>query len=97
MLDKNEILDILKELKKELKDEYKVKNIGLFGSYSKKNYSAESDIDILVEFYQGADLFDYIGLNLFLEEKFQHKVDLVSKSAVREELKEEIMSSVIYA
>lgn len=97
MLDKNEILDILKELKEELKNEYKVKNIGLFGSYSKKNYSAESDIDILVEFYQGADLFDFIGLNLFLEEKFRHKVDLVSKSAVREELKEEIMGSVIYA
>lgn len=97
MLDKNEILDILKELKEELKKEYNVKKIGLFGSYSRKNYSAESDIDILVEFYQGADLFDFVGLNLFLEDKLGHEVDLVSKTAVRKELKEEIMGSVIYA
>lgn len=96
MLDKNEILAILKNLKEELEKQYKVKKIGLFGSYSKEPSSEKSDIDILVEFHPGADLFDFIGLNLFLEEKFNNNVELISKPALRDELKEDITKSVIY-
>lgn len=50
----------------------------------------------MVEFHPGADLFDFIGLNLFLEEKFNNNVDLISKPASRDELKEDITKSVIY-
>jgi len=96
MLTKEKLLDELKRLKPELEKKYKVKSIGLFGSYLKDNISEKNDIDILVEFYKGADLFDYIGLNLFLKEIFHKNVDLVSKTALRDKLRKYILKDVVY-
>lgn len=94
---KEEILAILKKLKNELKSNYKIKNIGLFGSYVNNKQKEASDIDILVEFEENADLFHYIGLSLFLEEYFNKNVDVISKFALKEELREHILQEAIYA
>ena len=45
---KNEILEKLKELKPFLANEFSVKEIGLFGSFSNNEQNEESDIDIAV-------------------------------------------------
>ena len=97
MLSKKEILKILANLKSELKNRYKVKQLGLFGSYASEENKEISDIDILVDFEEGADLFNFTGLALFLEEKLNSKVDVVPKNALREELKDKILKSVIYS
>ncbi len=97
MLSKKEILKTLTNLKKILKDKYKVKELGLFGSYASETHKDISDIDLLVEFGEDADLFDFIGLSLFLEEKFRCKVDVVPINALREELKDSILKTVIYS
>ena len=97
IFNKEEILSILKNLKSEIKTKYRVKNLGLFGSYVKKELQEASDIDILVDFEEDADLFHLIGLSLFLEENFNVKVDVVSKSALKEELRDNILQEVIYA
>ena len=97
MLSKKEILKILANLKSELKNRYKVKQLGLFGSYASEENKEISDIDILVDFEEGADLFNFTGLALFLEEKLNCKVDVVPKNALREELKDGILKSVIYS
>jgi len=97
MLSKKEILTTLTNLKIELKKRFKVKKLGLFGSYVSDDYNEISDIDILVDFDDGADLFDFTGLALFLEEKLKCKVDIVPINALREELKDSILKSVIYS
>ena len=97
MLSKKEILTILTNLKIELKKRFKVKRLGLFGSYLSDEYNEISDIDILVDFDDGADLFNFVGLSLFLEDIFKCKVDVVSKNALKEELKDEILKTVIYS
>ena len=97
MLNKEEILKRLTNLKKDLQNEYKVKELGLFGSYANGEPQEFSDIDILADFEEGADLFDFIGLSLFLEEEFECKVDVVSKNALREELKDNILKTVIFS
>ena len=71
--------------------------MGLFGSYASEKQTDISDIDILVDFEDGASLFDFIGVSLFLEEEFKCKVDLVPKNAVREEIKDNIFRTVIYS
>ena len=96
MLTKEKILKILNELKREIIDKYKVKEVGLFGSYLENEQKETSDIDILVEFEENADLFDLIELSFFLEKKFKKKVDVVSKNALRNEIKESILARVIY-
>ena len=67
----------------------------MFGSFVRSEQAVNSDIDLLVEFEEGADLFDLIGLSLYLEEELQRKVDVVPKRALREELRESVLREVV--
>jgi len=93
---KEEILGTLKNLKNKLKIDYRVKTIGLFGSYISNKQTTTSDIDFLVEFESDADLFHLTGLSRYLEELFNTKVDVISKPSLKEDLKKNILESVIY-
>ena len=84
------ILKTLEDTKEIIYKKYKVKKLGVFGSYIKGKQQNLSDIDILVDFSEGADLIDFIGLALFLEDKLGCKVDLVPERALRDELKDSI-------
>jgi len=90
-----EILQKLQELKPELMTRYRVKELGLFGSWVREEQQAGSDIDLLVEFDSQADLFDLIGLNLYLEEVFGCSVDVVPRKALREELRDTVLRQVV--
>jgi predicted nucleotidyltransferase len=89
------ILKTIKNLQEEIKKEYRAKIIGLFGSYVRGEQRESSDVDIIVRFFEGATLFDFVGLAEFLEEKLNVKVDVVSERALRPELKEQILKEVI--
>jgi len=94
MAQREQILETLEELKEEIGNRYKVRDIGLFGSFVRSQESEESDVDILVEFEQGADLLDLVGLGDFLEEKLGRKVDLVTKRALRPEIRDRVIREV---
>jgi hypothetical protein len=49
-----------------------------------------------VEFDEGANLIDFVGLSLFLEEKLKLRVDVVPESSIRQEIKEEILREAAY-
>jgi len=93
---KEKILSTLKNLKDELITNYKVKKIGLFGSYVKNSQTETSDIDLLVEFDEDADLFHLISLSRYLEEIFDTKVDVISKPSLKEDLRKRILEEVVY-
>jgi predicted nucleotidyltransferase len=94
-MDGEDLLTKLKELKPKLAALYKAREIGLFGSFVRGEQSADSDIDLLVEFDEEADLFDLVGLALFLEEELQRKVDVVPKSALRAEIRDSVLREVV--
>ncbi len=85
----------LRELKPIIAARYKVREIGLFGSFVRGEQTASSDVDVLAEFEDEADLFDLIGLTLYLEETLQRKVDVVPKRALRLELQESVLREVV--
>lgn len=85
----------LKELEPLLKERFKVKRIGIFGSYLRREEKRGSDVDILVDFEEGANLFDLVGLALYLEKKLGQKVDVVPRRALRKEIKTSILKEVI--
>ena len=95
-LTKEKILNTLKRLKEDLNTNFRVKTIGLFGSYVKNEQKNTSDIDFLVEFEEDADLVHLVGLSRYLEEVFKSKVDVISKPTIKEELKQRILEEVIY-
>ena len=94
-MDTKDILAKLKELKPFIATRYKARELGLFGSFARGEQNANSDIDVLVEFEDGADLFDLVGLADYLEEALQQKVDVVPKRALREELRETVLREVV--
>ncbi|MEX0844110.1 MAG: nucleotidyltransferase family protein [Balneolaceae bacterium] len=95
MITKNEILATLKEILPELQNEFSVKEIGLFGSFSKKSSGPDSDIDILVELEKPIG-WKFFSLEIYLEKKFGRKIDLVTKNALKEQLKDQILKEVQY-
>lgn len=94
-MDSESVLAKLRVLKARAAVRYKVKELGMFGSFVRGEQSDQSDIDVLVEFEEGADLFDLMGLTLYLEEELQRKVDVVSKRALREELRGSVLREVV--
>ena len=93
MTTQSDILNKLKELKPILKKEYGVKELGIFGSFSDNTFSEESDIDILVELEKPIG-WKFFSLELFLENIFGRKIDLVTKNAIKEQIKENILKQV---
>ncbi|MEW6675832.1 MAG: nucleotidyltransferase family protein [Nitrospirota bacterium] len=92
-----EINVILKDHKEELKKRYKIKEIGVFGSYIRGEQKKRgSDIDILVEFEELPDIFMLIDLEDHLKKLLGKKVDVVRKEAIRPELKESILKETVY-
>ena len=91
----DDLLARLRELKPQLMARFGTREIGLFGSFARGGQSVGSDVDLLVEFEEGADLFDLMGLALYLEEELQRKVDVVPKRALREELRKSVLQEVV--
>lgn len=90
------IKNILAEHQEELKEKYKVKEIGIFGSFVKGKQRKRSDIDILVEFEEPIGLFDFMDLEDYLGKLLEAKVDLVSKRALKPRIGENILKEVVY-
>lgn len=75
--------DIFKILQKnhDLLTKYRVRKIGLFGSYVRNESSKKSDIDLLVDFEEKT--FDnFIELAFELEKIFNKKVDLLTEEGI---------------
>ena len=91
-----EIEEILKSFKNDIKRNYKAEVVGIFGSFARGEQKSDSDVDILVEFYKDATLFDYMRLSMFLQEKLGIDVDIVPQDTIREELRERIVKEAIF-
>ena len=92
--------DILKIMKKELpylKEKFKVRSIGIFGSYARGEQTKTSDIDMLIEFDAPVGFFKFIELEDYLSEMLGVKVDLVTPDALKPLIKPHIIKEAVYA
>jgi predicted nucleotidyltransferase len=90
-----EIRKVLASHRQELKDKYKVKNIGIFGSYVRGEHKAKSDLDVLVEYDNPVSLLQIVALENHLTALLGVKVDLVPRRNIRKELKESILKEMV--
>jgi len=95
MMDLGEVKKALSSQKQVLAEKFKVKEIGVFGSYVRGEQEELSDIDILVEFSEPVG-WEFIDLLEFLEDFLGLKVDLVTPDALRPQFKERILKEVAY-
>ena len=79
-----------------------VRELALFGSVLREDFSAQSDVDVLVDLDPAGEhtLFDLVDMQDELSAIFQRKVDVVTKAGVsRSRIAREILSTcrVVYA
>jgi predicted nucleotidyltransferase len=95
MVDKRNISDILIANKSQLISKYHLKSIAFFGSFTREDFTEDSDIDILIDYEEPLGI-EFIDLAEELEKILNHKVDLVSKNGVKPKYLKEIQKDLIY-
>ena len=73
------------EMQDVIRQKYKAEIKGIFGSHIRSDFHADSDLDLLVDFDDSADLMDHVNLQRFLEDRLACKVDVISQRSHREE------------
>ena len=91
----DEILKLLADEKPNLAREFKVRALGLFGSYARGDQHPESDIDILVDVDPSIGL-EFVTLADRLEDLLGTRVELVSKRAIKPRFLKHIEKDLLY-
>ena len=97
LIDRKQILTIIRNEKPYLQKHFGLLSIGLFGSFARDQQQPESDIDLLVELSEAS--FDALaGLQIYLEERLGHPVDLIRKrKGMRERFLKRIEKDIQHA
>lgn len=90
-----EIKQTLTQLKPELSRRFHVQSLGLFGSVVRDDFSPVSDVDIIVDFDRSVGI-EFIDLALYIEQRLQKKVDLVSRKGIKEKYFKAIEQEIVY-
>jgi uncharacterized protein len=86
---------VLKNHMPELAKCYKIKSLGIFGSYVRGEAESTSDVDLLVEFSEIPDIFKFMDLEEDLAMLLGVNVDLVTRPALRGNRKDRILHEVV--
>ncbi|RYY07332.1 MAG: nucleotidyltransferase [Sphingobacteriaceae bacterium] len=95
MVSQAEIEQKLKAIKPILSEQFYVSEIGYFGSYATKQQNDQSDLDLLVTFSKPVG-WSFFTLENFLEKTLGIPIDLVTRDALKQQIKTEILKQVIY-
>ena len=90
------IIKSIKSVKKELKEQFGIEQVGIFGSYSRGENNSESDLDLIVDFKYDSfkDVFkveDFLMKNIGI-----NKIDLVTQDKINSFARETMIKDVIY-
>jgi uncharacterized protein len=95
MVDKSKISSVLAANREKLVLKYHLKSIGIFGSFTRDDFTDDSDIDILIDYDQPLGI-EFIDLADELETILNRKIDLVSRKGIKPKYFEEIQKDLLY-
>lgn len=88
-------LKVLRRHLPELRKRFRVRSLGIFGSYVSGAPRKGSDLDVLVEFVEEPSLFEFLELEASLSKAMGINVDLVMRSALKPRIGRHILSEVV--
>jgi predicted nucleotidyltransferase len=91
-----EIKQTLREMKPLLQEQYRVTQLGIFGSYARGEQTQASDVDILIDYDQAPTLFKLVELRDYLAGVMGMKVDVVTKNGLKPRIQEQVLAEVVY-
>lgn len=74
---------------------YDVSFLGVFGSFAKGSATADSDIDLLVQFSKRKSLLDLVRIEREVSEALGRDVDLLTEASISPHLRERIKAETI--
>jgi predicted nucleotidyltransferase len=92
----DEIKELLHRNKEALREQYGLKEIGIFGSYVRGEQGAESDLDILIELEKPIGFVRFMKLERALSELLGIQVEMVTKKALKPHIGKRILQEVRY-
>jgi hypothetical protein len=89
------VLKVIEGHKDEIKRNFSVEFLAIFGSVSRGAAGPDSDIDVLVRFKTTPGIFGFIDLKQYLESVVGRPVDLVTENALKPQLRDEILKEAV--
>ena len=88
---------ILKDHMVELRNLYGVSGVGIFGSFARDEFNANSDVDLLVDFLPEAKIgfFEFLQIEEHLSSLIGRPVDLVTRNALKPLIGKHIFKDLI--
>ena len=79
-------IEELKNIVSDVAKEYGIKKVALFGSYSKNQSTAESDIDLIIDKGELKGLFMFNSFIYSLQERLNKDVDVITYASLEKSL-----------
>ena len=96
MKEKAEIMEKLQDMMAELRTEYHVRKIGIFGSYSRGRQTDTSDLDLVVEFERPIGMMAFVHLRNLIADRLGIQIDLVTPDGLHPLIRDRVMHEVVY-
>jgi len=91
-----EIKQTLIRCKPSIQEHYHVTELGIFGSYVRGEQHDKSDVDVLIDYEEAPSLLELASLENYLSTTLDMPVDVVTKRGMKPQIKERVLSEVIY-
>ena len=88
-------MDALHQSLPELREQYNIATLEVFGSYVRHEQRKNSDLDILVTFSKPPSLFKFVRLENHLSDTLGVKVDLVMKDSLKPAIGKHILREAV--
>lgn len=96
MINRDEILNILRSYKNNNLDKYEIVELGLFGSVARNQASSSSDVDICIK-TKTPDMFALVHIKDELQKLLSNSIDIVRiRDKMNPYLKKRIENEAIY-
>jgi predicted nucleotidyltransferase len=91
----DEIVGQLRRMQPDLRRRYRIREMGVFGSYVRGEQTEGSDLDILVGLGEGIGLMELAGLQQDLSDALGVRVDLIMKGSLKRRIGRRILSEAV--
>jgi predicted nucleotidyltransferase len=95
MSEKDAIIARLRAVLPDLRQRWPIRSLALFGSMARDEATAESDLDVLVDFDKPIDMFAFLALEDELAGLAGRRVDLVSRAALKRHIGQRILAEAV--
>ena len=95
-MNRDDALNLLRTHKATLSERFGVAELAIFGSFARDEAGEDSDLDALARFEGPTTSKGYFGAQFYIEDLLGREVDLVTRKALREELRPYVERDVIH-